>query len=382
MAANDGSVISTTKIVNNKSNDTGWNLVILSEGFQQGQLPAFEQAARDFANTMQATAPFNEVWSEINVFRINVASTDSGADDPVACGGGTGATPRTFFDASFCSNGIRRLLVVDSGLALRIAEENVSAAHMVVVIVNSPVYGGSGGSVAVCSLAADADEIALHEMGHTAFGLADEYSSYVGCGAAGDTNNNYPASALLELTQPNVTNNTVRQTLKWRNFVDPATPIPTTANADCTRCDPQGNPVAGNAVGLFEGGKYFHCGIYRPQFDCRMRNLGQPFCAVCQQVIRENFQCWLAIFDCIEEREEGYERCAAEEDHGYSACTQQRDEGYSDCCDWWPCSWACDAWVWISNIVCVAWTWISNIVCVAWTWVSSIICVAWRKLQC
>ena len=174
MGANDGQVISTTKIVDHKADDAGWNLVILSDGFQEAELPSFEQAAQSFVDTLQATAPFDEVWDEVNVFRINVSSTDSGADDPAGCTGGTGNTARTFFDASFCSNNIRRLLVVDSGLALSVANDNVSAVHMVIVLVNSTVYGGSGGPVAVASLESTAVKIALHEMGHTAFGLADE----------------------------------------------------------------------------------------------------------------------------------------------------------------------------------------------------------------
>ncbi len=51
---------------------------------------------------------------------------------------------------------------------------------VVLVVVNAQVYGGSGGSVGVFSLAPGATEIALHEMGHTAFGLADEYAYYAG----------------------------------------------------------------------------------------------------------------------------------------------------------------------------------------------------------
>src|SRR5665811_921637 len=35
----------------------------------------------------------------------------------------------------------------------------------------------------------------------------------------------------------------------------------------------------------FEGAGYFHCGAYRPEYDCKMRNLGVPFCHVCRQVI-------------------------------------------------------------------------------------------------
>lgn len=378
MSASDGQVLSTTKIVNHKADNTGWNLVILGDGFQAGEMATFETAAQDLVNVLQVTAPFTEVWDEINVFRINVSSTDSGADDPTACGG-TGDTAHTYFDASFCNNGIQRLLFVDSGLALRVANDHVSAVHMVMVVVNSTIYGGSGGSVATYSLAASAIEIALHEMGHTAFGLADEYSSYVGCGVADDHNDRH---GIFEPSEPNVTRETNRSNLKWRNLVNAATPIPTTRNADCAMCDPQGNPLAANTVGLYEGGHYYHCDAFRPQFDCRMRNLGQDFCGVCQQVIRENFQCWLGQFECIQTRDDGYTRCSAEEDQGYSRCDQQRDDGYNTCCTWWPCSWLCSAWVWVSHIVCTVWTWVSNIVCVAWEWVSSVVCVVWRKLQC
>jgi hypothetical protein len=378
MGASDGQVVSTTKIVNHKPDDTGWNLVIMGDGFRDVEFTAFEQAAQNLANTLQATVPFDEVWDEINVFRINVASTDSGADDPTACGG-TGATPRTFFDASFCNNGIQRLLVVDSGAALRVANDNVDAVHMVLVIVNSSTYGGSGGSLAVCSLAAGAEEIALHEMGHAAFGLADEYSTYVGCGAPGDTNNNYGTS---EPSEPNVTRETSRPDLKWRTLVSSTTPLPTMQNPNCAQCDLRPDTTPAGTVGLFEGAHFFHCGAFRGQFNCRMRTLGQPFCAVCSQAIRENFQCWLGQFECIETRDQWYQRCAAEEDRGYWRCDQMADMGYAACCTWWPCSWVCSALVWISNWICVLSTWISHKVCVFWAWVVSQICVAWRKLLC
>ena len=57
--------------------------------------------------------------------------------------------------------------------------------------------------------------------------------------------------------------------------------------ADCGQCDPQPNPFPAATVGAYEGAGYFHCALYRPQFDCRMRALGNPFCAVCQGVIRQ-----------------------------------------------------------------------------------------------
>jgi hypothetical protein len=40
-----------------------------------------------------------------------------------------------------------------------------------------------GGSVAVSSTHPSASEIVTHEIGHTAFGLADEYDYYAGSGS-------------------------------------------------------------------------------------------------------------------------------------------------------------------------------------------------------
>ena len=153
---------------------------------------------------------------------------------------------------------------------------------MIMAMVNTPIYGGGGGAVATFSLAPGANEIGIHEMGHTAFGLADEYEYWAGCGVDTDRNN-HPA---VEPAQPNVTIDSNRATIKWGDLIDAATPMPTTSNADCSQCDSQPSPVAAGTVGAFEGAHYYHCDAFRPEFDCRMRALNQEFCAVCQRVIR------------------------------------------------------------------------------------------------
>ena len=51
---------------------------------------------------------------------------------------------------------------------------------------------GSGDGIAVFSLAPGAEEIALHELGHSAFGLADEYDCFVCDGLETDRNNHPP----------------------------------------------------------------------------------------------------------------------------------------------------------------------------------------------
>ena len=287
MTTADGTIVGTTKIIDNGPPSLRFNLVILGDGYQAGQMAQYANDVQRFVDIMFSTIPFDEFSRSINVYRVDVISTDSGADDPATCGG-SGATARTYFDATFCSDGVnRRSLVVSSSTALYAAISQVPEVHTVLVVVNSAVYGGTGGAVGVYSLAAGAEEIALHEMGHAAFGLADEYEYLQGCASGETGRDNHP---LTEPAQVNITISTSRATLKWRSFVAATTPIPTTRNPDCTRCDPRGplaSPVPEGTVGLFEGAHYFHCKCFRPEFNCRMRALNFPFCRVCREHIRE-----------------------------------------------------------------------------------------------
>jgi hypothetical protein len=140
------------------------------------------------------------------------------------------------------------------------------------------------------SLAQDAEEIAIHELGHSAFGLADEYDYLSDCpnpqATPPVTDPGHDTYTGSEPAKVNVTINTDRATLKWGRFVADSTDIPTMRNPDCTRCDRRRSPVPAGTVGLFEGAHQFRCGAFRPEFDCKMRNLGLPFCAVCQERIR------------------------------------------------------------------------------------------------
>src|SRR5262249_28485905 len=92
----------------------------------------------------------------------------------------------------------------------------------------------------------------------------------------------------------NVTKTIDPARIKWRATLTQADDgLPTTKNADCSDCDKQANPKEDGYVGAFEGARYFHCGCYRPAFNCRMRVLGQSFCGVCQQVMGDVLQPFL-----------------------------------------------------------------------------------------
>lgn len=279
MGTSDGAIIGSTQIFGAAPRNRAFNVVLLAEGFTAAQQADFNTACDSFVRAFCTTPPFDQLSPAINIFRVNVSSADSGADDPESTGG-TGAVVRTYFDATFGANGIRRLLVCNVSTALQAAAAQVPEFTVAVVVVNSTIYGGSGGSVGTYSLADGATEIATHEMGHTAFGLADEYPFYAGGNETG--HDHHPAA---EPTEPNVTINTQRDTLKWNWAVAPSTPLPTMSNPNCSQADTRPSPVPADTVGLFEGAHYYHCGGFRPQYDCKMRNLGVPFCQVCQRVM-------------------------------------------------------------------------------------------------
>ena len=308
MGVKDGRVLGISKILDAGATSERFNLVLVAEGYQENELNKFEASARQFVQKLFATPPFDRHSCSINVWRLDVASLESGADDPKDCGG-TGAAPRTYFDATFCTGGIRRLLNCNRSLVIQTVETYLPEFHSAQVIVNSSIYGGSGGSVGVSSTATQNDageprdwwEIVIHEMGHSIFALADEYGYFAGCdGEDGTSRNQYVGDEPLAA---NITKSRVGAN-KWSDLINTSS-LPTWENQACELCPPElgepGGPTESqrSIVGTFEGAHTYHCGIYRPQATCKMQRLGEPFCAVCQRVISE----YLAPFDpdfCLE----------------------------------------------------------------------------------
>ncbi|HWM14803.1 MAG TPA: M64 family metallopeptidase [Gaiellaceae bacterium] len=280
-----GTVIGATMVVNHGADVDHFVLVVVAEGFTAAEQAAFETAVDDFLAVLQATAPYDDpgVWQRINVYRLDVHSTQSGADNPLACADDpAGYVPLppevagTYFDAEFCTGGIRRLLTLGEKAQLLLdLDTYVPAWDAVVVAVNHLEYGGSGdgaNNIAVYSLDALAGQIAVHELGH-ALDLADEYDA-----GGPDT------YAGAEPPDPNVTTDVTAA--KWASFVTTAN-LPTWSSSDCAVSNEGVADPEPGAVGLYEGAAYSRCGIYRPMNDCYMRHLGIPFCVVCEAHIRD-----------------------------------------------------------------------------------------------
>ena len=270
------------KIVDHGPDSARWNMVLLPEGYTASELGEFHDDAQRFVDHLYATAPFTDLWCGVNIHRLDVVSTSSGADYPATCSDDqpgdsvpTSITVDTFFDASYCRSNTRRLLSGDEALALTTATQATPNPQVTMVIVNSSRYGGAGGGVAWFSTDTRSAEIGVHGMGHTFFQLADEYGDRDAQWAGGEAG-----------TKANTTTITNRATTKWPDLIAASTPLPTQPNPDCSTENNAASPVTDGVVGLFEGGSRARCGIYHPEFDCKMRHLSRPFCSVCVRKIR------------------------------------------------------------------------------------------------
>lgn len=287
MGTSDGTVGATTKIVDNGTDTDKLVIAVVGDGYLNSDLSQFANDVDDLVATLFATPPFNQPRNQqaFNVYRVDVTSDERGADDPATCSGGAGSTAATYFDSSYCWDGaIRRLLSADATIVSDTLDAQVPEWDQALVIVNSPVRGGAGGQIAVSANGgSDWKEVVVHELGHSLFGLADEYDSYAGCGSGETGHDTHPGP---EPDQPNVTLNSNRTTIKWAHHIDPTTTVPTMSNPDCSECDDRGSTVSAGIVGAFEGAKYYHCGAYRPEYECIMRRSAfGSFCTVCEEQI-------------------------------------------------------------------------------------------------
>jgi hypothetical protein len=170
MSTADGSVVGTIKVVDHGPVERRFNIVVLCDGFRAAELPSFRQLVDDLVIELRILEPLRQFWPLVNIFRVDVASFDSGIDHP-----STGVFRRTFFDGR--ATGRPREIRSDEALVHRICRQTVSRYHFPVLFMNDPGDFGTGANeVAALSVgAAGRSRVTIHELGHSAFGLDDEY---------------------------------------------------------------------------------------------------------------------------------------------------------------------------------------------------------------
>ena len=245
--------------------DKRYNIAVLGDGYRAEDQAKLKTDAQGMIDYVFGVSPFEQYAQFFNVKLVHVISKDNGAD------GGTYPGQRdTALNTSYGCGGLDRSLCLplDIGPVQAIALDAVPEVNLAIVIVNDPKYGGTGGPIAVLSANTDSFEVLAHELGHSLAGLADEY----GVDDAGLT----PCNEHDDCMEANVTLRSQRDQLKWKDWLEPGTPTPTPDTAQYA-----------SVVGLFEGARYLETGIYRPEHDCKMRDLGVAYCSVCtEQLIR------------------------------------------------------------------------------------------------
>ncbi|MBO9612806.1 MAG: T9SS type A sorting domain-containing protein [Dyadobacter sp.] len=233
--------------------DNRINVVILGDGFTQQEFPKFATEAKKFADFFLGYDPYVRYSNYFNFFAIRTPSVESGVSNP-----GTApdaykdqpvGTKNTFFGSSFGSS-IHRLVTISKYDVLYALLANQFPMYdLVVVLVNTPFYGGSGGSIAVHTLHTQANAIGVHEIGHTFSHLNDEYWAGPGYG----------------WEAPNMTKESNPALVRWKNWLNQS------------------------GIGIYKHGDTGDAALWHKPANgtCLMEYLNQEFCAVCRETTVE-----------------------------------------------------------------------------------------------
>jgi hypothetical protein len=244
---NRSAPLAAVPLVQNGTAGRKVDLLLISDRYSASQGRAFRADAARLIEALFALEPFKSRRSDFNVRTLHTP----------------GASPAVEFNIF----GLERYALTYDNRALRDI-----AAHapydVVEVLVNETAYGGGGIFNQQSTVAAaneSAEYVFIHELAHNLAGLGDEY--------VGSVTYETGAPVTVEPWEPNVTALLDPTALKWRDLVEPGTPVPTPMS------------YAGK-VGAYEGAGYEARGLYRPEAACIMGSRRvTAFCRVCQRAI-------------------------------------------------------------------------------------------------
>lgn len=266
-------------------------LVLLGDGFRADEKDKFFKAANDMykylfslpkglvpsksegeegsgakIKTDNGTTPFNYYYDFFVVVAVFTPSEESGScmkDKDAAC------PKNTVFKSYFNCMGIDRLPCLDPqghAMAQGLFAKFVPDWNISNVIINDPRYGGAGGNPSTTSLDSMANEVVAHELiGHNFAHLGDEYDEppYPGFPAGEEFNT-------TKVSDP--------KTVKWQDMIEASEERAKKRGVDVRKMKRAlGAPVP--------GARYDKAGYFRPAKNCKMKELGQEFCPVCQRGI-------------------------------------------------------------------------------------------------
>lgn len=286
------------------------DLVILGDGYTTAETDKFHRDARRLVDKLFATEPFKSRRKDFNVRAVDTPAAESGVNRPQV-----GQFRRTPISAEYNIFDSERYVLTYDNRSLRDIA-SLAPYEFMEILVNEKHYGGGGIYNFQATTAVDtafAEYVFVHEFGHHIAGLGDEY--YVSP-VAYETG----AAEKPEPLAPNITALHDPARLKWRDLVEPGTPIPTPWEKEAyekharaiqerrARLRAERAPESAmdalfreqqafetkllssmkysGKVGAFEGAGYEAQGLYRPEADCIMFTRNEVgFCRVCSRAI-------------------------------------------------------------------------------------------------
>ena len=285
------------------------DVLLLGDGYTAAERGKFERDARRLIDILFATSPFRDHRRDFNVWGLVPPADESGISRP-----STGIYRASPVGSTYDAFGAERYVLTFNNRAMR--EIAAFAPYeFIEILTNTRTYGGGGIFNLYSTVAADSGQapyVFVHEFAHHFAALADEYyTSPVAYAPAPEKK--------TEPWEPNVTALQDPKALKWRDLVEPGTPLPTpwqkeafehmsreyqarrgkirAANRPEEEMEALFREVrdaevklfakehyAGN-VGAFEGANYEAKGYFRPEVDCIMFTRSREFCAVCRRAI-------------------------------------------------------------------------------------------------
>jgi hypothetical protein len=288
------------------------DLLVLGDGYTEGELERFHADAERLVAAMFATEPYASRRDQFNVRAVDSPAAESGISRPRA-----GVFRDSPLGARYNTFDSERYVLSLEDRKWRDVAAAAPYDH-VLILVNERKYGGGGifnlYSTAAAS-SAFADYLVIHEFAHHLGGLADEYFT-------SEVAYEDDAGEQVEPWEVNVTALSDPSTLKWGDLVTEGTPLPTpwdregyekrsrASQAERSKLREAGakeemledlfkreqeeftrmlstQDHAGK-IGAFEGAMYQSRGLYRPATDCVMFTRDRVgFCAVCRRGLEQ-----------------------------------------------------------------------------------------------
>jgi len=260
-------------VVHSGNSNKKVDIVLLPEGYTDGQQELFKADCKKFAEEFFSYSPYSQNKDKFNIRGVWAASKEEGTDIP-----GQNIWNKTRLNSSYYTFDSERYLMIKDFQGIRDVAGNAPYDY-VYILANTDKYGGGAVynfyGISAAHHAEEAGKIYIHEFGHLFAGLGDEYVGGV------EYSEFYPTD--VEPWEPNLTT-LVDFDAKWKSMLPEGTAIPTNSKFENSK-----------KLGVYEGGGYVSKGVYRPWMNCLMNNLHtiDVFCPVCSKSIQEmiDFNC-------------------------------------------------------------------------------------------